>query len=266
MVRTQKQHRQTKYQALADRSSGELCSHRAEQERNQEGIGETRGRRQKAEVISRAETRQAGRGSATGDQSGENTLEVRHNTRQSGTETETGAGLNAARAVTGVESWPDEEVWLTGRVEQRQPAQCKYREEKISGHNGVADREEDRDACEDDVEENSEDEVKDNGDDKDNDPVGDASADSSCLDEEEEGQDHVCTTTPTRLVERETFKSRNREMTWSSRAYGQEGSSCSSFKVAVRSRAGGIASTIGLFITPTVENIILEMTNRAADT
>ncbi|CAB1456986.1 unnamed protein product [Pleuronectes platessa] len=39
---------------------------------------------------------------------------------QSGTEAETGAGLNAARAVTGVESWPDEEVWLTGRVEQRQ--------------------------------------------------------------------------------------------------------------------------------------------------
>ncbi|CAB1434790.1 unnamed protein product, partial [Pleuronectes platessa] len=33
---------------------------------------------------------------------------------------ETVAGLNAARAVTGVESWPDEEVWLTGRVEQRQ--------------------------------------------------------------------------------------------------------------------------------------------------
>ncbi|CAB1436010.1 unnamed protein product, partial [Pleuronectes platessa] len=33
----------------------------AEQERNPEGIGETRGRRQKAEVISRAETRQAGR-------------------------------------------------------------------------------------------------------------------------------------------------------------------------------------------------------------
>ncbi|CAB1417626.1 unnamed protein product [Pleuronectes platessa] len=109
---------------LADRSSGELCSHRAEQERNQEGIGETRGRRQKAEVISRAETRQAGRGSTTGDQSGENTLEVRHNTRQSGTEAETGAGLNAARAVTGVESWPDEEVWLTGRVEQRQPAEA----------------------------------------------------------------------------------------------------------------------------------------------
>ncbi|CAB1437876.1 unnamed protein product [Pleuronectes platessa] len=112
-----------KYQSLADRSSGELCSHRAEKGRNQEGIGETRGRRQKAEVISRAETRQAGRGptgSATGDQSGENTLEVRHNTRQSGTEAETGAGLNAARAVTGVESWPDEEVWLIGRVEKRQ--------------------------------------------------------------------------------------------------------------------------------------------------
>ena len=39
---------------------------------------------------------------------------------QSGTEAETGAGLNAARAVTGVESWPDEEAWLQGRVKQRQ--------------------------------------------------------------------------------------------------------------------------------------------------
>ena len=51
---------------------------------NQEGIGETRGRRQKAEVISRAETRQAGRGqarSATGDQSGEKRWRVRHHTR-----------------------------------------------------------------------------------------------------------------------------------------------------------------------------------------
>ena len=45
---------------------------------NPEGIGETRGRRQKAEVISRAETRQAGRG-------------------QTSTEAEPGAGLNAAR-------------------------------------------------------------------------------------------------------------------------------------------------------------------------
>ncbi|CAB1413780.1 unnamed protein product [Pleuronectes platessa] len=39
---------------------------------------------------------------------------------QSGTEAETEAGLNAARAVTGVESWPDEEAWLTDRVKQRQ--------------------------------------------------------------------------------------------------------------------------------------------------
>ena len=48
---------------------------------NQEGIGETRGRRQKAEVISRAEMRQAGRGqtrSATGDQSGGKRWKVRH--------------------------------------------------------------------------------------------------------------------------------------------------------------------------------------------
>ena len=51
---------------------------------NPEGIGETRGRRQKAEVMSRAETRQAGRGqtrSATGDQSGGKHWKVGHNTR-----------------------------------------------------------------------------------------------------------------------------------------------------------------------------------------
>ncbi|XP_061587474.1 L-selectin-like [Cololabis saira] len=37
---------------------GELCSHRAEQMCNQEGVGETPGPRQKAEVLTRAETRQ----------------------------------------------------------------------------------------------------------------------------------------------------------------------------------------------------------------
>ncbi|CAB1431293.1 unnamed protein product [Pleuronectes platessa] len=72
---------------------------------------------------------------------------------------------------------------------------------------GVADREEDRDDFEDDVEDDLDDEVEDNGDDKDYDPVGDASADLSSLDKEEEGQDHGCTTTPTGLVERETFNS-----------------------------------------------------------
>ncbi|CAB1457293.1 unnamed protein product [Pleuronectes platessa] len=97
---------------------------------------------------------------------------------------------------------------------------------------GVADRKEDRDHFEDDVEDNSEDEVEDKGDDKDYDPVGDASADTSSLDEEEEGQDHGCTTTPTGLVEGDAFQSRNGEMTCSSRAYGQEGSSCSSSEVA----------------------------------
>ncbi|XP_060934053.1 uncharacterized protein LOC133010481 [Limanda limanda] len=71
---------------------------------------------------------------------------------------------------------------------------------------GGADWEEDRDDFEDDVEDNLEDEVEDNGDDKDYDLVGDASADSSSLEEEEEGQDHGCTTTPTGLVEGETFQ------------------------------------------------------------
>ncbi|CAB1441780.1 unnamed protein product [Pleuronectes platessa] len=68
---------------------------------------------------------------------------------------------------------------------------------------GVVDREEDRDEIEDNVEDNLDAEVEDNGEDKDYNPVGDASAD---LSSEEEGQDHGCTTTPTRLVERETFK------------------------------------------------------------
>ncbi|CAB1415637.1 unnamed protein product [Pleuronectes platessa] len=55
---------------------------------------------------------------------------------QSGTEAETGAGLNAARAVTGVESWPDEEVWLTGRVEQRQVQCHRPALEEASTHTG----------------------------------------------------------------------------------------------------------------------------------
>ena len=57
--------------AQADRSSGGLCSRRAEQVCNQEGIGETRGRRQKAEVISRRSVRQDSQrqaGSEPGDQ------------------------------------------------------------------------------------------------------------------------------------------------------------------------------------------------------
>ncbi|CAB1434349.1 unnamed protein product [Pleuronectes platessa] len=111
---------------------------------------------------------------------------------------------------------------------------------------GVADREEDRDDFEDDVEDNMDDEVEDNGDDKDYDPM-------------EEGQDHGCTTTPTGLVERETFKSRNGEIIWFSRAYSREGSRCSSS--AVYAALSG-ASTFCLLITPTAENIILEMTNQ----
>ncbi|CAB1457283.1 unnamed protein product [Pleuronectes platessa] len=77
------------------------------------------------------------------------------------------------------------------------------------------------------MEDNYDDEVKDNRDNKDYDPVGDASADLSSLDEEEEGQDHGRTATPTGLVERDTFHD--------------------------------IASTFRLFITPTVENIILDL-------
>ena len=57
--------------AQTDRSSGGLCSRRAEQVCNQVGIGETRGRRQKAEVISRRSVRQDSQrqaGSEPGDQ------------------------------------------------------------------------------------------------------------------------------------------------------------------------------------------------------
>ena len=84
-----------------------------------------------------------------------------------------------------------------------------------------ADREEDTDNADYDYDED------DNS--GDYDPVGDPSADSSSLEEEEEGQDHgITTTTTTGLVERETFPSRNREITWSSRAYGREEGRCSS--------------------------------------
>ena len=103
MVRTQVQHRQTGWAVKPQNRAGE----------NQEGIGKTRGRRQKAEVISRAETRQAGRGqtrSATGDQSGGKRWKVRHSTRQSGTDAETGAGLNAARL---------SQVWRLGLMRRR---------------------------------------------------------------------------------------------------------------------------------------------------
>ena len=74
---------------------------------------QTRGQRQKAAVVSRTGTRQAGQGqtrSATGDQSGGNHWKIRHNTRQSGTDAETGAGLNAARL---------SQVWRLGLMRRR---------------------------------------------------------------------------------------------------------------------------------------------------
>ena len=110
----------------------------------------------------------------------------------------------------------------------------------------------------------------DDADDEDYDPVGDTSADSSSCGEEE-GQDHsITTTTTTGLGERETFLSRNREIVWSSRAYFREEEKRPSSSAVVppgpmmyaMSCAVDQASTFHLFITPTVENIILKMTNR----
>ena len=109
--------------------------------------------------------------------------------------------------------------------------------------------------------------------DDDYDPVGNSADSSSCG--EEEGQDHgITTTTTTGLGERATFLSRNREIVWSSRAYfREEGRLSSSSSAAAQStvppgptmyamsRAVDQASTFHLFITPTVENIILKMTN-----
>ena len=73
--------------------------------------------------------------------------------------------------------------------------------------------------------------------------------------------------------ERETFLSRNREIVWSSRAYFLEEGRLSSSSAAAQStvppgptmyamsHAVDQASTFHLFITPTVENIVLKMTN-----
>ena len=104
--------------------------------------------------------------------------------------------------------------------------------------------------------------------------MGDPSADSSSYEEEEQDHD-ITTTTTTGLVEREIFQSRNREILWPSRAYDREEGRCSSSSSAAAqstvppgptmhamSCAGDQASMFRLFITPTVENIILEMTNR----
>jgi len=78
---------------LIDRSSKEPCSRRADVKK-QEGTGRTRGQRQKTEVISRAETKQAGRGQEISPEmtAGKSGMIL----QQSGTEEMTGAGLNAA--------------------------------------------------------------------------------------------------------------------------------------------------------------------------
>ncbi|CAB1427137.1 unnamed protein product [Pleuronectes platessa] len=77
------------------------------------------------------------------------------------------------------------------------------------------------------------------------------------------------TTTTTGLVERETFLSRNREIAWSSRV---SSSSSATGQIVATAPIGvppgppnacdNLASTFHLFVTPTVETIILEMTNR----
>ena len=58
--------------------------------------------------------------SATGDQFGGKHWNVRHNTRTIWHWSRARSRLKCSQALTGGDSWPDEGVWLTGRVEQRQ--------------------------------------------------------------------------------------------------------------------------------------------------
>ncbi|XP_053296890.1 piggyBac transposable element-derived protein 4-like [Pleuronectes platessa] len=106
------------------------------------------------------------------------------------------------------------------------------------------------------------------------DGVPDGEKDRDDLEDDDEDKDSDYHPVSSSDEERETFNSKNWEIIWSSTAYDRAVSCCSSTvdtavsglspgpTMQAKYGAGDIASTFSLFITPMVEDIILENTNR----